>query len=241
MTFKLAAFFALSWGIMAILGALMQTSTTPNADDPVRGMINAFAQPQVVQISDPTMGDADGASTVASFWEAANTAKEWLAMMARAAVLDHPWYQGPLQVVRYLLLLLAAPFVFIVTREVYQIAMGMFRGVSGAVASVIGILSDERLKVNLKPINDPQEIVRHLRGIRFDWKDGSGTDVGLSAQEVQQIMPEAITTVRGRDVGHPELDRVLLIRYEPIVAVLLEAHKELAEQVRQLEDRGPRT
>ena len=53
--------------------------------------------------------------------------------------------------------------------------------------------SDERLKDNLTPISSPLEKVSRLNGYEFDWNDKqntySGHDVGVVAQEVEQVMP----------------------------------------------------
>lgn len=93
--------------------------------------------------------------------------------------------------------------------------------------------SDRRLKENITPITNALEKVRSLTGVEFDWKEETksvhgyeGHDVGVIAQDVQAVLPEAVRT---NDSGY------LSVRYEKMIALLVEANKELAERVEQLE------
>jgi hypothetical protein len=52
--------------------------------------------------------------------------------------------------------------------------------------------------------------------------------VGVSAQEVQAIMPEVVAPA-------PIDDKYLTVRYEKLVPLLIEAIKELSEKVKTLE------
>ena len=89
--------------------------------------------------------------------------------------------------------------------------------------------SDERLKDNIKPIDDPLAKVISISGNTFDWNDKSnksGHDVGLIAQEIEKVLPEAVTT---RDNGY------LAVDYHKVVPLLVEAIKELSDKVSALE------
>jgi hypothetical protein len=93
--------------------------------------------------------------------------------------------------------------------------------------------SDKRLKENITPIANALEKVRSLTGVEFDWKEETksvhgyeGHDVGVIAQDVQAVLPEAVRT---NDTGY------LSVRYEKMIALLIEANKELASRVEQLE------
>jgi hypothetical protein len=93
--------------------------------------------------------------------------------------------------------------------------------------------SDKRLKENITPIANALEKVRSLTGVEFDWKEETksvhgyeGHDVGVIAQDVQAVLPEAVRT---NDTGY------LSVRYEKMIALLIEANKELATRVEQLE------
>ena len=93
--------------------------------------------------------------------------------------------------------------------------------------------SDSRLKENITPIANALDKVKSLTGVEFDWKEETkdvhgyeGHDVGVIAQEVQAVLPEAIRT---NDSGY------LSVRYEKMIALLIEANKELAARVEELE------
>jgi hypothetical protein len=93
--------------------------------------------------------------------------------------------------------------------------------------------SDKRLKENITPITNALDKVKSLTGVEFDWKEETkhvhgyeGHDVGVIAQDVQAVLPEAIRT---NDSGY------LSVRYEKMIALLIEANKELAARVEELE------
>jgi hypothetical protein len=90
--------------------------------------------------------------------------------------------------------------------------------------------SDQRLKENIKPIEDPLAKVLSISGNNFDWVQGSGkegSDVGVIAQELLEVLPEAVTT---RETGY------LAVRYEKIIPLLIEAIKDLSAKVEDLQD-----
>jgi len=78
--------------------------------------------------------------------------------------------------------------------------------------------SDKRLKKNIKTVTSALDTVGALRGVSFDWKEGNGKAIGLIAQEVQEVLPEIVSA---DDNGY------LVIRYNNVVGVLVEAIKEL--------------
>ncbi len=88
--------------------------------------------------------------------------------------------------------------------------------------------SDARLKTDVKAITSPLEKVLALRGVSFirTTDDTQKTQVGLIAQEVEQVLPEVVLT--GHD-GHKA------VAYGNIVGVLVEAIKELEARVAELE------
>ena len=98
--------------------------------------------------------------------------------------------------------------------------------------------SDFALKENINPIANALDKVSQLGGYNFDWKDThletrgglddmfvKKSDVGIIAQEVQKVLPEA--------VGKRE-DGTLGVRYELLVPLLVESIKELSEKVKEL-------
>jgi hypothetical protein len=88
--------------------------------------------------------------------------------------------------------------------------------------------SDQRLKDNITPIPDALSKVLSISGNTFDWNEKSekeGSDVGVVAQEILEVLPEAVTT---RDNGY------LAVRYEKLVPLLIEAIKELKAEINEL-------
>jgi hypothetical protein len=93
--------------------------------------------------------------------------------------------------------------------------------------------SDERLKDNITPIENALDKVKSLTGVEFDWKPEhkeahghEGHDTGIIAQQVLGVMPSAVRT---NDTGY------LAVRYEKLIGLLIEANKELAARVEELE------
>lgn len=86
---------------------------------------------------------------------------------------------------------------------------------------VIADVSDERLKENIAPVQDALDKVRQLRGVYFNMKDTpERRDVGLIAQDVQKVLPEAVSVV------DPE-NGYLGVSYPSVIPLLVEAMKEL--------------
>ena len=92
--------------------------------------------------------------------------------------------------------------------------------------------SDERLKDNIESIPDAVSKVNAIRGVSFNWNDNqsvyTGRDIGVVAQEIEAIFPELVST---RENGYKA------VKYEKLVAVLIEAVKELSTRVNDLESR----
>jgi hypothetical protein len=94
--------------------------------------------------------------------------------------------------------------------------------------------SDERLKTNKKIISNPVEIIQQLNGYKFTWipkkgiHENKGKDIGIIAQEVEKVLPEIVVT---RDNGYKA------VKYEKIIAVLIEAVKELNNKIEILEEK----
>lgn len=90
----------------------------------------------------------------------------------------------------------------------------------------ITAFSDERLKHNISTIENALDIVGKMRGVRFEDKEG-GKYVGLIAQEVLPVVPEAV--VKHEDSGY------YAVAYQNLVGVLINAVNELTERVEELE------
>ena len=88
--------------------------------------------------------------------------------------------------------------------------------------------SDARLKAEVETIADALALVSALRGVRFTM-DGT-RQIGVIAQEVEVVLPEV---VRVGEAGQ------LSVAYGNITGLLIEAVKELAARVAELEEARP--
>jgi hypothetical protein len=84
--------------------------------------------------------------------------------------------------------------------------------------------SDLRWKENIEPIEDPLDLVTQLRGVSYDWIDssrGNGRQIGVIAQEVEQVLPEVV---------HTDSQGYKSVEYSKLVAPLIEAVKVLKDE-----------
>ena len=93
--------------------------------------------------------------------------------------------------------------------------------------------SDERYKDLITPIENPNEKIKLLSGNTFVWNDKHEVfkgkkDIGVIAQEVEKVLPEIVET---RENGYKA------VKYEKIVALLIESNKELIKRVEELEEK----
>ena len=116
-------------------------------------------------------------------------------------------------------------------------------GNSVSTGDVVSVFSDERLKTNINPIESALEKVNSLRGFNYDniganleigFEPTRKSDVGLSAQELQKVLPHAVCTApfdMDGEGGSKSGENYLTIRYERVVPLLVEAIKELSAKL----------
>ena len=85
--------------------------------------------------------------------------------------------------------------------------------------------SDERLKENVKTIENALSKVMSLRGVEFDYKENGIHSLGFIAQEVEEIFPDLVIGNEPKSVA-----------YQNFVAILVEAIKELKNEVDNLKN-----
>lgn len=96
--------------------------------------------------------------------------------------------------------------------------------------------SDARAKTNIQSLSQSLSIINQLRPVSYNFTDnsdntkfrkgGDGKEIGLLAQEVEKILPNAVLT---------DPDGNKLINYTHLIAVLIDAVKDLSTQVSALE------
>jgi hypothetical protein len=60
-------------------------------------------------------------------------------------------------------------------------------------ATAYNTSSDERLKENITPADDPSAIIDALEVVQYDWRAGGHVRWGIVAQDANAVFPEAIT------------------------------------------------
>lgn len=89
--------------------------------------------------------------------------------------------------------------------------------------------SDIKLKENIEPIENALSKVDALNGYTFNYKNKPDTRVaGVIAQELIQVLPEAVYEVVDGDETN------MAVRYDNIIALLIEAVKDLKAEVEDL-------
>lgn len=100
---------------------------------------------------------------------------------------------------------------------------------------ITAFASDERLKTNIEPIENALDKVLALNGFIYNFNEigkelGFDTSIrhaGVSAQEVQAVLPEVVAPA-------PVNDKYITVKYEKLVPLLIEAIKELKEEINEL-------
>ena len=89
--------------------------------------------------------------------------------------------------------------------------------------------SDKRLKNNISNISSPIEKIKQINGVNFEWSKEqstySGKDIGVIAQEIDKVLPEAVSE---REDGY------LAVKYEKIIPLLIEAIKDQQKEIEDL-------
>jgi hypothetical protein len=88
-------------------------------------------------------------------------------------------------------------------------------------AGEIASQSDERLKSNIKIISGAVDKVKNLKGVTFTFKADDRPSTGLLAQDVQNVMPEAVA----------QNGDYLYVSYGNLLGLIVEAVKELDQKI----------
>lgn len=97
---------------------------------------------------------------------------------------------------------------------------------------IIGLVSDERLKENIEIIDNAIEKVEKLNGFTYNFNeigeslgfDPNKDHSGVSAQEVQNVLPEATAPA-------PANNDYLTVKYDKIIPLLIESIKDLKKDI----------
>lgn len=133
------------------------------------------------------------------------------------------------------------------TFEVTGLGVGTTAPTGGeirATGDITAFYSDERLKDRRENISNAVEKVSSLSGFYYTANQTAqnlGYDntlqVGISAQEVQKVLPEVVTRAPISDREDVEED-YLAVKYDKLVPLLIESIKELKEEIESLKSKG---
>ena len=129
----------------------------------------------------------------------------------------------------------------VVPTEKFRVRRGgaLVQGALEVTGDITALTSDIRLKDEISPITKALEKVNSLSGFTYkhnevaklkcDIDTGDQTYAGVSAQDVQKVLPEAVKPA-------PSNNDYLTVQYEKLVPLLIEAVKELSAKVDALEN-----
>ncbi len=109
----------------------------------------------------------------------------------------------------------------------------------GDITAFAAAASDDRLKENRVQIENPLDKINSITGFTYNWNEKASdlgltseeTQIGVSAQEVQKVLPEVVKTkqLEGEDI--------LVVKYEKMVPLLIEAIKDLNKEIATLKQK----
>jgi Chaperone of endosialidase len=105
---------------------------------------------------------------------------------------------------------------------------------NGASAAAFQTFSDERLKENIEDLDGELDKIMALRPVEFDYKDGSGHQIGFVAQEIQAVYPDCVSPD-----GQSEEDYLTVTGWDKTTARLVKAIQELKEEFEAYKDAHP--
>jgi len=119
--------------------------------------------------------------------------------------------------------------------QIYSLGVGttpsQTQGEIRATNAITSYYSDERLKTRLGNIENALDKVDQISGFYHEANDlalslgfSKTREVGVSAQEIQAVLPEVVTQA-------PIDERYLTVRYERLAPLLIQAIKELHQEV----------
>ena len=108
--------------------------------------------------------------------------------------------------------------------------------VDGNVTAYSTTVSDRNLKTDIEKIDNALEKVNKLNGCTFTYTSDGKESAGLIAQEVEEVLPSAVTT--SKLVFHGEEGKEYkVLQYDQTIGLLVEAIKELSVKVEELENK----
>lgn len=100
--------------------------------------------------------------------------------------------------------------------------------------------SDARCKDDVRDLETGLAELRKVRPVRYRYNGRAGTPAGLAGigvlgQEIETVLPETVRRIENAPAGEPDLDNLRVFNAHALTFVLINAVKELAAKVDQLE------
>ena len=121
-------------------------------------------------------------------------------------------------------------------------------GAINALGNITAYASDERLKLNFRPVDSAIAKLKNITGYTFDWDIELSTKLGfqpdnlhehgVKAQEIEKIIPDAVRLAPfdNDQYGNSKSgENYLAVQYDRLIPLLIEAVKELNAKVEKLE------
>lgn len=109
--------------------------------------------------------------------------------------------------------------------------------------------SDLRLKTDIQPLENSLDKILKLQGVSFNWKkelweekanENPDGEIGLIAQQVEEVIPEVVREIEiapNFKIDPEDRMKVKGVKYENLVALLIEGMKEQQQQIEELKER----
>ena len=107
--------------------------------------------------------------------------------------------------------------------------------VEGNVIAYSTTISDERLKKDIVKIDNALDKVSQLNGYTFEYLADGKKSAGVIAQEVEKVMPSAITeSTLPLKMGEDDKTEYKTVQYDQLHGLMIEAIKELKAEIEEL-------
>ena len=110
-------------------------------------------------------------------------------------------------------------------------AIGSIQAASGTSVS-FNTTSDERLKKNIVDASSQLDTIKNIKVREFDWKKNDYHELGVIAQEIQSLVPNAVSEGGDDETKHP-----FAVDYGKIVPYLIKATQEQQTIIEDLKSR----
>ena len=110
--------------------------------------------------------------------------------------------------------------------------------VEGNVIAYSSTISDERLKKDIVKIDNALDKISQLNGYTFEYLADGKKSAGVIAQEVEKVMPSAITeSTLPLKMGDDDKTEYKTVQYDQLHGLMIEAIKELKAEIEELKAR----